>query len=250
MRLLISFLFCVFLCEFSFGQDTIFIATANYNKNIIRYTQQVDSNVVYIDFMKVKFEQWDSIFKKCSGLLLSGGADLHPARYDRKDWYIYCQLETHRDQVEWYLIQDAVRDSIPILGICRGLQVLNVYFGGSLCADVGLFCGGKKRAAIHRDPALKKDIDHLITSKSGSLIASLFGTQPVMVNSYHHQMIDQLAPDFLATAHTEDQGIEAIEYQKSNQWIVAVQWHPERYYKKDINNLKLIECFLEQVKSN
>ncbi len=152
------------------------------------------------------------------GLCLSGGGDVAPARYDESDPGRLCDgINESRDELELALTALAQKRDLPVLGLCRGFQVLNVAFGGKLLLHV----------EGHRDQA-GKAVTHVITPAADSLLAAACGTAAFAVNSHHHQAVDArtLAPGLRATACAGDI-IEAIE-SIAHRWIVGVQWHPER----------------------
>ena len=148
------------------------------------------------------------------GLLLGGGGDLAPSWYG--EWNQgSTQIDSARDRVEFYLVQKAIAYNRPILGICRGIQVLTVFLGGDLIQDLGVV-----HSMVDGDYRL-----HTTCAKAGSKIAALYG-EKVIVNSGHHQAIRRLAPHCTATQWANDGVIEAIEHQFLP--ILGVQWHPER----------------------
>jgi len=148
------------------------------------------------------------------GILLPGGADVDPAHYgaDPLDGH---PNEPERDDLELALIELAEVEQLPVAGICRGLQLLNVHGGGTLHQDVP--------EHAHFDKAPSSPIHH-VEFAVGSTCARLYG-RPIEVNSLHHQTIDRVADGFRVTATSEDGTIEAIE-SLDRPWI-AVQWHPE-----------------------
>ena len=148
------------------------------------------------------------------GVLLPGGADVDPAHYgaDPLDGH---PNEPERDELELALLALADADDLPVAGICRGLQLLNVHGGGTLHQDVP--------EHAHFDKAPNTSIHH-VEFTEGSVCARLYG-RPIEVNSLHHQTIDRVAPRFTVTARSEDGTVEAIEA-TDRPWI-AVQWHPE-----------------------
>ena len=149
------------------------------------------------------------------GVLLPGGADVDPAHYgaDPLDGH---PIEPERDELELALLALAEADDLPVAGICRGLQLLNVRGGGTLHQDVP--------EHSHFDKA-PNTIVHQVDFAEGSACARLYGGRPMQVNSLHHQTIDRVADGFVATGRSEDGTIEAIE-SLTRPWV-AVQWHPE-----------------------
>lgn len=153
-----------------------------------------------------------------------GGADVEPHRYGAVDAANCCETDPLRDAIEWQMLEAAMRLSMPVLGICRGMQLLNVFHGGTLHPDLG------DANATHRGPP---DKIHGLRLADDSLLAppaSMAGERNV--NSSHHQAVDRLAEPFRATAHAPDGTIEAFEWRRpaGKPFLLAVQWHPERLH--------------------
>lgn len=152
---------------------------------------------------------------RLDGLVLTGGADIDPARYDAPLDPATGRFEPERDTFELEVLRAARRHGIPVLGICRGCQLINVAFGGSLHQHV------EAHARFAEDPA---SIAHEIRIAPNSELARAHGTV-VGVNSLHHQALDRIGEDLVVTGWSDDGIAEAIEHR--NEAIVAVQWHPE-----------------------
>ena len=173
------------------------------------------------------------------GLLLAGGGDVAGEYYGNPDGAHLRQVDTVRDGLEVTLTRWALSDGLPLLGICRGIQVLNVAAGGTLIQDIPSQVPSALRHAA--DPSLARShIQHLVDVQSASLLAAILSegshtsevrspasTGVYGVNSYHHQAVEQLAPSFVATAHASDGIIEGIEVASQSCFILGVQWHPE-----------------------
>jgi putative glutamine amidotransferase len=156
-----------------------------------------------------------------SGLLLAGGTDIDPELYGQQKHPQAQKPDRARDLREFRLIQQAIERDIPVLAICRGLQMLNITLGGTLIQHLP-----NTDRHMHRTTDPSERI-HEITVPSDSLLAAVIGAGQHGVNSRHHQAIDQLAPSLRATATSAEDGIiEAAElFDKT--YIVGVQWHPE-----------------------
>ena len=155
------------------------------------------------------------------GLVLTGGEDVDPAHYHAAPHPKLGDTDAARDAVELALIAGARRRRLPILAICRGIQVLNVALGGTLYQDLATERPGK---IDHADTAAR----HGLAVESGSLLHRTIATVTTTVNTRHHQAIRDLAPGLRATAWAEDGVIEGAEPGAAGEpWLLAVQWHPE-----------------------
>jgi len=234
-----------------FSQTKFYIATARLNQNTISYSKQISSDMEFIDFMQVKFEERERLLKKCSGLLLLGGLDINPGRFNKKELINYCEIDETRDSIEFALLQWADTSSLPIFGICRGMQFINVYFGGTLCVDIPSFCKPSTKNEKHRDPKRKKDVYHNVIISENTKLYDCFGTRKSMlVNSFHHQCVGELGKTLKISAKSPGGIIESIENDNSQRksFVLGVQWHPERYYIQDPGNLKILEQFFNEVR--
>ncbi|MEM7096264.1 MAG: gamma-glutamyl-gamma-aminobutyrate hydrolase family protein [Actinomycetota bacterium] len=152
---------------------------------------------------------------RLDGLLLSGGADIGPERYGREPETDLYPPEPARDDFELALLDHASALELPTLGICRGLQMMNVHGGGTLHQDIP--------TEAHFDKPPATEIQE-VSIDSGSTLGALYGDRRA-VNSLHHQTVDDVAAAYRVTARGGDGGVEGIEHQ-SLPWV-AVQWHPE-----------------------
>lgn len=155
-----------------------------------------------------------SLAKDCSHLLLCGGGDVCPCLYG-KDKSNAFNLDLNRDIAELYLIEYFAKKNRAVLGVCRGMQIINVAFGGNLRKEI-------RYTAFHH--AKNQDVSHLIYNKSG-FTKKLLGAKAV-VNSSHHQSVCNIAKDFFVCSYSKDRVIEAFSHQNGR--ILGVQFHPER----------------------
>lgn len=156
-------------------------------------------------------------------LVLSGGADIDPRHYRTQPHAKLGAIEAERDASELALLAEAVRREMPVLAICRGLQLVNVALGGTLWQDL------PSELVTHPQSGLRTERAHPVELLSGSRLAEALGTTACAVNSFHHQAIRDLAPGLRATAHAPDGVIEGIEG-AGEQWLLGVQWHPEEFW--------------------
>jgi putative glutamine amidotransferase len=157
------------------------------------------------------------------GLCLSGGPDLHPASYGADPHPALGPTEPDLDRFEIALVQAAEAREMPVLAICRGLQVLNVSRGGTLTQDLPSL---RPSDVEHRQPQPASTPIHGVTFEPGSLVAACLGLREASVNSFHHQAVDRLGSGLRAVGWASDGVIEAIEATDTS-FTVAVQWHAE-----------------------
>lgn len=175
---------------------------------------------------------------QCDGFILTGGVDVHPSLYNGDTQYQNMPniFQPERDQFESKIYRHAKELKLPVLGICRGLQLVNILEGGKLIQDLG-----EKKNLVHR----KQEIDkkHTIEIGTSTLLNHISGVLSGEVNSAHHQCIDPLSlpPSLKAVAFSEDRTIEAIEYSDASNkgFMLCVQWHPERMDNKATNPLSI-----------
>jgi putative glutamine amidotransferase len=169
------------------------------------------------------------------GLVLEGGSDMWPGSYGEEALRPEWNGDRVRDDYEIALTRAFVARGKPVLGICRGMQVLNVAFGGTLYQDIAT---QKPGALKHRDAALYDRNFHAIEIVPGTRLARLYpGVSQAVVNSVHHQGIKDVAPFMTVEAHCPNDGIaEAIRYDNARgsvkSWVAAVQWHPEFHLRQ------------------
>ena len=156
-----------------------------------------------------------------AGLLLTGGPDVEPARYGAApEAGVELHLDPARDALDLDLLQRAARRGWPVLAVCYGLQVLNVFHGGTLVQDLGR--AGKTG---HQVPEPKDELAHTVARSGGRWLDGWPDEFPV--NSRHHQAIDRLAAALDAVAAAPDGVIEAVELRAGERFVLGVQWHPE-----------------------
>ena len=163
----------------------------------------------------------------CDGLLLTGGEDIDPAWYGAAPSPLLSPPSKERDLFELALFAVARQRGLPILGVCRGIQLINVALGGTLFQDIPTERSG---AVEHRPQGARDSRSHAVRLQPGSRAARALGATSVTVNSSHHQAIRELAPGLVATGWTSDELIEAVESVSDAPWVLAVQWHPEEMH--------------------
>jgi putative glutamine amidotransferase len=179
------------------------------------------------------------------GIVFTGGVDVDPMRYNKPELCIQCEeIDDARDSNEFQLAKKADELELPIFGICRGLQLLNVYYGGSLISDLET-AGKSSHKKIDG-----KDRRHNVHLEPGKLVKKISRITDGNVTSAHHQAIDELAPGMTISAKSSaDDVIEAIEWndQSGKPYFLAVQWHPERMQYDEPLSGALFESFLWEV---
>ena len=160
----------------------------------------------------------------CHGLLLTGGEDVEPWRYGQEPLPELSTVNPARDDLELDAVDQAMRRRMPVLAICRGVQVLNVALGGTLWQDIPSQLGGD---VLHEQTAAwnKRWHEGRVTPDSG--LAHIFGNTDLRINSFHHQALRDVAAPLRATVWAEDGVIEGVEG-ADHPWLYGVQWHPER----------------------
>lgn len=189
-------------------------------------------------------DELEYLLSQCDGLILTGGVDLDPELFGESLLNDTVVITRERDVAEYAVLDMAVKKDIPILGICRGIQTLNVYFGGTLYQDIPAQCPSD---VLHRMEAPYHRTCHSCIVDAGSPLHTLTGRDTFGINSHHHQAIKELAPGFVAMGRCEDGVIEAIcDPSKPFRW--GVQWHPERIWDIEENSAKIFEVFISACK--
>ena len=171
----------------------------------------------------------------CAGLILLGGTDVNPSRYGQQPQAETDPPDDERDTLEWELINHAIEKDMPILAICRGLQVLNVYHGGTLLQHLDSR-DHDPPTAVYSLPA------HEISIEPDTQLARIAQSSSWAVNSRHHQAVERVGSGLRVSAKASDGVIEALE-RPDRTFVVAVQWHPEDQAPQDADQRKLFTSF-------
>lgn len=186
------------------------------------------------------------IIRSIDGLILSGGNDIDPQHYGEAFHDVIGEIMPERDEQELSLAREAIlKTKMPVLGICRGNQLLNVAFGGTLHQDMAndnlknhFFATSPKYHAVHKVKLLE-----------GSKCRGIIGKEIMNVNSYHHQSIKSVSDKFRAVAFSDDGIVEAIEI-KEDRFAIGLQWHPEMMVDKHEDQIKIFYCFVKACKDH
>jgi putative glutamine amidotransferase len=183
----------------------------------------------------------DSFFAGIEGLVLPGGPDPHPSLWG-EEVHPTTVIDERRDRLEYAVLAGCLDRQIPVLGVCRGLQVVNVALGGTLVQDL------PPGPVEHRGVADRTVLAHGLRLLEGSRMAAITGRPDLGVNSAHHQAIGVVAEPLIAVGWAEDGCVEAVEWADDDQWLVAVQYHPEDLHASDPAHLRLFSTFLDEAR--
>ena len=176
----------------------------------------------------------DRLISTLDGFVLPGSpADLEPQGYGAVNHGLSAPADTAREETDRAILQHAFAEKKPVLAICYGCQLLNVYLGGTLIQDLRAETGTamphrKKDLVFDGKPEPKDDPTHPATFESGSRLGALAGSPRAVVNSSHHQAVREPGKNLRVTSHASDGAIEGVEWTGDSNWITGVQWHPER----------------------
>lgn len=202
------------------------VALSEASPNYINWVHRTDATVETIDMKSMPVGKAVKLLESCNGLILTGGEDVFPAYYGKAEELSRCSTNPIRDTLELALIKEALKLKIPIVGICRGQQLLNVSQGGTLIVDIP--SDYSKKIVHQQDDYLH--CFHNVNTVKGSLLTQICKADSGMVASNHHQAVKKLAPSFKVAAYANDSIIESIQWLKptGKSFLIAVQWHPER----------------------
>ena len=185
----------------------------------------------------------EAVLSRLDGILLPGSAsDVDPLLYGREPHAKLGSVHPLRDRTDLLVLQAAEERRMPLLAICFGMQVWNVFRGGTLIQDIA---SEVPSALKHEQGAPRDRHSHRLELCKESVLGQLAGGESALVNSHHHQALDGLGRDLRATAWSTDGIVEAIEDTHTGRWALGVQWHPEMGWEKDKFSRALFESFLE-----
>ena len=179
------------------------------------------------------------------GLILSGGHDVDPHNYGEELEQKIGDVWPERDVFDMRLLKFAEENNIPVLGICRGMQIINVAHGGSLYQDLSY---RKEKTLKHSQNQTPTLVTHTVKADPNSQIANILGKDKFLTNSFHHQLVKDVAPDFTVAAKCVDGVVEAIENKDAS--VIGVQWHPEMLHRVVPFQNNLFKHIIDNAKKN
>lgn len=236
----------ILLCSFTFlacqtqQKKTIILSKASAN-----YVNWIDGdNIIILDAYTIK--NTDSILALADGIILTGGEDINPLEYNNTINLTVCgDINYQRDTLERKLFDCALKNKIPLIGVCRGMQMMNVASGGSLYGDIPTEIG---TTVIHRNNG---EVNHEIVLCDTSSLIFPNGTDTIMVNSWHHQGLKIIPNSLRVIARAFDGLPEAVVMDKSEHpFMIAVQFHPERLGKDNAIHQTMQKSFFRAISSN
>ncbi len=243
-----------------------------YEKWILSQNSLVGTHHIEVIKLGYKFNNLHEI-EKCDGIVLTGGEDVHPSLYNRPEFLNLCNpnfMDDRRDEFEWKVCEHIFKNQTPVLGICRGLQLVNVFLGGTLIPDI-LTAGKENHSKYYEGQDRYHSIEILHDSELSKITNIVYGD----VNSAHHQSANIIAKPLKINALSDDRVVEGLEFDfadsigfgsahptepysvaersrsQRNHYLMLVQWHPERIINTEQNNFsyKIRQNFVEHIQS-
>jgi putative glutamine amidotransferase len=210
------------------------------NNDYIKAVQKAGGTPILIPFSD-NIENIKVYIDKIQGIIFTGGEDISPLFYNeepRKE--VQCIIE-ERDKFELELFKEVYTKNIPILGICRGLQLINIALGGNLYQDINFQIPNSYGHAPRQ--TLRSNLYHSVKIEKSSRLFDIFKTEDLKVNSFHHQSVKKLGENLKISAVSNDNIVEGIE-STNDKFLLAVQWHPENLIENHPEFLKLFQTFI------
>lgn len=183
------------------------------------------------------------LLERMNGIIFSGGPDVDPSYFHEEPHIKMGKISPERDEAEIFLARECLRLGKPAMGICRGIQLLNIALGGSIYQDIP---SQIKKPLKHWQDAPGWHASHEVEIIcEDSRLFKIFEKSRIRVNSFHHQSVKDIAPDFAVVAVARDGVIEAVEAKDRNVFCIGVQWHPEEMWQKDALQFGLFRHFIE-----
>ena len=193
-------------------------------------------------------EKITELLSTLDGIIFTGGEDFDPSYYNERPIPQMGKVNAFRDEFDIKLLRLAVEQGVPVLGICRGLQLINITYGGSLYQD--LSTQYHDNSIRHRQKQPKEDASHSVIVEDNTVFSSIVQQRMLMVNSSHHQAIKKVAPGFRVAGKSPDKIVEAIEKIDSKNWILGVQFHPEVRVTRDDAMRRIFQRFIDEASNS
>lgn len=201
---------------------------------VIRAVEELGGETRLFDYEKLTVGELAAAVDAVDGFIFSGGVDVHPARYGEAVAPDCGKIDEKRDEIELALFEELEKRGLPMLGICRGCQVINVALGGTLYQHI----------PNHRQNDEEGRFWHVLSLEPGTFLRKTLGKSRLMTNSYHHQSVKALAPGLTRNAVADDGTVEGFERMEGG-FLLAVQWHPESTLDDDSDSIKPFVAFME-----
>ena len=185
------------------------------------------------------------LLARLDGVLLTGGGDVDPTRFGEAPHPTTYEVAPARDELEVELVELALGRGVPLLAICRGIQVLNVALGGTLCQDIADEMNGRDDQIAHAQKAPREQTTHTVSVRGETGLARILGALDLHVNSFHHQAIKRLGRGVREVAWAPDGIIEGVEVPDASALVVGVQWHPEELVGHDRAARRLFQALVD-----
>lgn len=230
-------------CKTPSAEKPLRIALSSGSANYVNWIHRGDSTAEIVDLRGMPVDSALNLLAGCDAIVFTGGEDVVPVYYGKEYDSARCETNPGRDSLEFALIKEAMRLKMPVFGVCRGQQILNVALGGTLIVDIPADHPGK---VVHQC----EDYLHCFHSVSlikGSQLEETAKADTGMVTTNHHQAIEKPAPGIRIVAWSTDSIAEAMEWADpaGKPFLMAVQWHPERMDISSPLSMPLIHAFLE-----
>jgi putative glutamine amidotransferase len=224
--------------------DPCVLISKEYTPNFRKWLSEADRRLDIVNMYLVRADSIEYYLERSDGIIISGGPDVNPSLYGKEDEIDKCEdIDYGRDTLEMRMIRYAMTSRVPLLGICRGHQILNVANGGTLIVDIPT---DYDTVILHRGGTSKHWVDII----KGTFLNEICQKEGGIVNSYHHQGVEKVASLFRAVAYAPDSLVEAIELadRSYHPFILGVQWHPEAMEYTDSLSGPIAESFISEAK--
>ena len=243
--ILLVFIGLAFLvgCRTANPEKPLRIALSSGSENYVNWIHRGDSMAEIVDMKGMQVDSALKLLITCNAIIFTGGEDVVPSYYGKDCDSARCETNPRRDSLEFALIKESLHLQMPVFGVCRGQQILNVALGGTLIVDI---------PADHPGNVAHQCEDyihcfHSVSTLKGSQLQAICKADTGWVTTNHHQAVEKPAPGIRIVAWSNDSVAEAIEWQnpEGKPFLLAVQWHPERMDAKSPLSMPLMIAFLE-----